>query len=281
MPLDRRAAGRCEERSVAGADSRRVGDVRACCRRANSPNWSTIASHPRCGQRGRRRSAVVGRSDEATTVVPQAAPLRAIGGNVARRFRGLASSASDIFPGGRFRARLSESTVGVRSAAESSRRAARASGSRSRRSRHSRRRRRAGDRRQRRRERHLTRRSGSSDRHLRKPRAGRGFESRTIGAIRKTLRRLAKRYPLIRFEQSTQRYAVHPAAIDGVMQTLGEGIVLTVIVMLFFLRLAKRGDLRDRDSGFAAGRIYRDVGRRLHAQRAFADGAFADDRHPG
>ena len=58
---------------------------------------------------------------------------------------------------------------------------------------------------------------------------------RTIQAARKTFRRLSEQFPLLRFEQLRTDEPYTAAAVAGVMQTLGEGIVLTVLVMLVFL----------------------------------------------
>lgn len=57
----------------------------------------------------------------------------------------------------------------------------------------------------------------------------------TIRAARKTFLRLAAEYPKIRFEELRTDGPYTNAAIAGVLQTLGEGIVLTVLVMLVFL----------------------------------------------
>ncbi len=63
-----------------------------------------------------------------------------------------------------------------------------------------------------------------------------GFDSlRTIANVRKTFRRLASEYPAIRFEEIRTDESATNAAIAGVLQTLGEGVVLTVLVMLLFL----------------------------------------------
>ncbi len=59
---------------------------------------------------------------------------------------------------------------------------------------------------------------------------------RTIRAARKTLRALALEYPLLRFEELRTDEPYTTAAIGAVTQTLGEGIALTVLVMLLFLR---------------------------------------------
>ncbi|MGZ3553974.1 MAG: efflux RND transporter permease subunit, partial [Vulcanimicrobiaceae bacterium] len=58
---------------------------------------------------------------------------------------------------------------------------------------------------------------------------------RTIAAARKTVAALARRYPEIRFQELRTDAPYTSAALDGVLQTLGEGIALTVVVMLLFL----------------------------------------------
>lgn len=58
---------------------------------------------------------------------------------------------------------------------------------------------------------------------------------KTIAAVRYAFRTLGQRYPEIRFAELRTDRASTNAAIGGVLQTLGEGIVLTVLVMLFFL----------------------------------------------
>lgn len=58
---------------------------------------------------------------------------------------------------------------------------------------------------------------------------------RTIASTREAFRRLAAEYPKIRFEELRTDAPATNAAIAGVLQTLGEGIVLTVLVMLLFL----------------------------------------------
>ncbi len=63
-----------------------------------------------------------------------------------------------------------------------------------------------------------------------------GFDSlRTISAVDKTFARLARQFPLLRFEQLRTDVPYTVAATDGVLQTVGEGIALTVLVMLLFL----------------------------------------------
>ncbi len=57
----------------------------------------------------------------------------------------------------------------------------------------------------------------------------------TIAAVRRTFLALGRRYPEIRFAELRTDRAYTNAAIGGVLQTLGEGVVLTVLVMLFFL----------------------------------------------
>jgi hydrophobic/amphiphilic exporter-1 (mainly G- bacteria), HAE1 family len=174
-----------------------------------------------------------GESTRQLTVVPESASLAAVGATSLDVLRAL-TSANDIFPGGRFRARLSEATVGVRSSAESADalmalpvaipaaatiRVADVA--------------RTVD--------------GYADdsviSRVDQTRAivvyisrAEGEDSiRTISNASAAFARLAKRYPLIRFERLRSDAPYTTAAIDGVVQTLGEGIVLTVLVMLFFL----------------------------------------------
>jgi HAE1 family hydrophobic/amphiphilic exporter-1 len=56
-----------------------------------------------------------------------------------------------------------------------------------------------------------------------------------VGAVRKTFARLASDFPDLRFEELRTDLPQTNAAIDGVLQTLGEGVLLTVAVMLLFL----------------------------------------------
>ena len=58
----------------------------------------------------------------------------------------------------------------------------------------------------------------------------------TIAQIRKTRAILAREYPLLRFTELRSDEAFTNAAIGGVLQTLLEGVALTVLVMLAFLR---------------------------------------------
>ena len=175
-------------------------------------------------------------SGEATrqlTVVPQNSSLGAVGATSLDVFRAL-TSANDIFPGGRFRARLSEATVGVRSSAESADAllalpVAIPGGATLR----------VND------VAHAL--DGYADdsviSRVDQTRAivvyvsrAQGEDSlRTIAGASAAFARLAKRYPLIRFERLRSDAPYTTAAIDGVLQTLGEGVVLTVLVMLFFL----------------------------------------------
>lgn len=58
---------------------------------------------------------------------------------------------------------------------------------------------------------------------------------RTIAAVERTIATLAARYPAVRFEELRTDRPYTNAAIEGVLQTLGEGVVLTVLAMLLFL----------------------------------------------
>jgi hydrophobic/amphiphilic exporter-1 (mainly G- bacteria), HAE1 family len=57
----------------------------------------------------------------------------------------------------------------------------------------------------------------------------------TIAAVRRAFAEFARRYPLVRFEELRTVRPYTDAAIDGVLQTLGEGVILTTLVMLLFL----------------------------------------------
>ena len=58
---------------------------------------------------------------------------------------------------------------------------------------------------------------------------------RVIAGARTTFERLAQRYPRVRFDEVRTDQPYTNAAIDGVFQTLSEGIALTVVVTLLFL----------------------------------------------
>lgn len=58
----------------------------------------------------------------------------------------------------------------------------------------------------------------------------------TIAAIRKTRAALERAFPLVRFTELRSDEPFTTAAIGGVLQTLFEGVALTVLVMLAFLR---------------------------------------------
>jgi hydrophobic/amphiphilic exporter-1 (mainly G- bacteria), HAE1 family len=56
-----------------------------------------------------------------------------------------------------------------------------------------------------------------------------------IAAARTTFGELGRRYPLVRLQTLRTDDATTNAAVNGVLQTLSEGVVLTVLVMLLFL----------------------------------------------
>ncbi len=58
---------------------------------------------------------------------------------------------------------------------------------------------------------------------------------RAIAGVRATFTRLAQRFPRLRFDELRTDEPYTNAAIGGVFQTLGEGISLTVFVLLLFL----------------------------------------------
>ncbi|HEY4441407.1 MAG TPA: efflux RND transporter permease subunit, partial [Candidatus Elarobacter sp.] len=60
--------------------------------------------------------------------------------------------------------------------------------------------------------------------------------TRTIAALRRTVARLASTAALVRVEELRTAAPFANAAVNGVLQTLGEGVVLTVAVILVFLR---------------------------------------------
>ena len=57
----------------------------------------------------------------------------------------------------------------------------------------------------------------------------------TISAVRRAFAQLERRYPFVRFEELRTDQPYTDAAVDGVLQTLGEGVILTTLVMLLFL----------------------------------------------
>ncbi len=58
---------------------------------------------------------------------------------------------------------------------------------------------------------------------------------RTIASVRATFARLAQRFPRLRFDELRTDQPYTNAAIGGVFQTLGEGVLLTLFVLLIFL----------------------------------------------
>ncbi len=177
---------------------------------------------------------VSGELDRQLTVVPRVGALYEIGATPLDVLRAI-ESANDVFPGGRLRSPLQESTIGVRAAADTaeSLRALPVSipGTSSLR----------------------TRDVASVEDDYENNNVvitvdgasaivlsiGRSVGADSLGAIsaaHKAFARLAGQYPLIRFTplRSDEPYTL--AATDGVFQTIAEGVVLTVLVMLFFLR---------------------------------------------
>jgi hydrophobic/amphiphilic exporter-1 (mainly G- bacteria), HAE1 family len=168
------------------------------------------------------------------TVIPRLGALSELGGTPLDVVRAVAS-VNDIFPGGRLRSPLRESTIGVRSAASTAV-ALRAvplalPGGESIR---------LGD--------VAAIRDEGADAAVRVTVDGRpaivlsigrnpGADTlATIAAARATLARISAQYPLIRFTALGSDAPYTAAATGGVIQTLGEGIVLTVVVILCFLR---------------------------------------------
>jgi HAE1 family hydrophobic/amphiphilic exporter-1 len=167
------------------------------------------------------------------TVAPRLGALAAVGGTPLDVLRAIAS-AGDVFPGGRLRTPLRESTIGVRASADTAESlrmlpvwvtndSVR-----------------VGD--------VATVRDAYDDPNvivtadgqpaviLSVSRASGASSLMTIASAERAFTTLAQRFPLVRFTllRSDAPYTI--AATDGVFQTIAEGVVLTVVVMLFFLR---------------------------------------------
>jgi len=167
------------------------------------------------------------------TVRPQIAPLNALGGTALDILRGVAAS-NNILPGGTLRTPLFEETIGIDAAALSKQDLENVplaiAGNPSVRLRDV-----------------ATVEDGYADQSVVSrvdsdlavvvtvSHASGADSLSTIRAVSKTFARLAQRYPLVRFEQLRTDAPYTNAAIDGVLQTLGEGTVLTVLVLLLFL----------------------------------------------
>ncbi len=167
------------------------------------------------------------------TVVPQLGALQAVGATVLDVDRSLAS-ANDVLPGGRLRTRYQESTIGVRSAAQSAadlRELPVSTGGVAAV--------RVGD---------VARvEDGTADAStltsvdgapaivISVSRAENADSMAAIASARRIFARLASQYPLVRFETLRTDAPYTNAAIAGVVQTLLEGIVLTVLVLVAFL----------------------------------------------
>ena len=177
---------------------------------------------------------IAGETRAQLTVVPNAGALAEAGGTPLDVARAVAS-ANDIFPGGRLRSSQRETTLGVKSAADTAESlralplsipAVTAL--------------RVGD--------VATVRDGIEDPGvivtvdgtrgivLSVSRAAGADSLAAIAAAAKTFARLAREYPLVRFTPLRSDAPFTRSAINGVLQTIGEGIVLTVAVMLAFLR---------------------------------------------
>jgi len=167
------------------------------------------------------------------TVRPQAGALDALGGTPLDAFRAVAAG-NDRFPGGLLRSSLRESTIGIDSAIGSTqqiealpvaipgaslvrvRDVASVSDDHA--------------------DRAAIARVDGDEAVLLSVSSAQGADAlATIAALRHTIARLEARYPAIRFEELRTDRPSTDAAIAGVLQTLGEGVVLTVLVMLFFL----------------------------------------------
>ena len=168
------------------------------------------------------------------TIEPRTGALYELGGTPLDLLRAV-QSANDIFPGGRLRSALSESTVGVRSSADTVTSLAllpvglpggsvRVNDVANVRDGYE-----DPD--------ELVDVDGSPGIVLSVGRAPGADSLRTISAIDRTLDRLAARFPLVRFTPLRSDAPSTVQATDGVFQTIAEGVALTVLVTLFFLRV--------------------------------------------
>jgi HAE1 family hydrophobic/amphiphilic exporter-1 len=177
--------------------------------------------------------AVSGSFVRQFTVDPQAGRLEALRASPLDIFRSV-EGANDILPGGQLRSPLQQSTIGIRAAATSAAALRNVA---------------------------LSIPGGPSARLADAARVSDGYADQTViarvdgepaailyvskaagedslGAIasaRAEFATLAKRFPLVRFEELRTDGPYTKAAVAGVLQTLGEGVVLTVFVMLLFL----------------------------------------------
>ena len=99
---------------------------------------------------------------------------------------------------------------------------------------------------------------------------------------RKELKTIAARYPKVTFNEVDAPADYTQKSLNGVLQSLIEGIMLTAVVLMLFLhawRNARRRD--DRDPEFAALDVHRDEAAGLHSRHRLADGPLADHRYSG
>ncbi len=166
------------------------------------------------------------------TIVPDLGALDALGLTVLDLNHSLAG-ANDVLPGGVLRSSTAEATVGVRSASEDSddlRRLPVAIGLANVR---------VGDLARvvdgRAEETIVSRVDGAPAVVLFVSRAENADALGAIAGAQRLFTDLARRYPLIRFETLRSEAPYTAAAIGGVLRSLGEGVVLTVLVMVLFL----------------------------------------------
>jgi HAE1 family hydrophobic/amphiphilic exporter-1 len=179
------------------------------------------------------RVAISGERNRQIVVAPRLGALLELDGTPLDVVRSVAS-ANDIFPGGRLRSPLQESTIGVRSAAETaaalrllpvtiaSSNSVRVADV-------------------------ATVRDGADDPTvlvsvdgepailLAVSRARTASSLATIAAVNRRFSQLSERYPLLRFTPLRNDAPYTIAATNGVLQTIAEGVALTVLVMLLFL----------------------------------------------
>ena len=176
---------------------------------------------------------VIGTQTRQFTVVPHAGALDALGATALDVFRA-ASLSNDVLPGGVLRSTAQESTIGIRAAATSAEElralplaipgapsarledvASVEDGYADQTA--------------------IARVDGDSAAILYVSPAQGQDALRAIGALRKTFARLAEADPLLRFEELRTDAPFVNGSVGGVLQTIGEGVVLTVLVILAFL----------------------------------------------
>ena len=104
----------------------------------------------------------------------------------------------------------------------------------------------------------------------------------TTKIVRAQMAGIMKKYPQIEFHELFAPADYTQASLNGVLQSLFEGIFLTGAgADAVPARLAQRGRRAGRDPELPAGDLHRDARARLHARHRLADGTLADHRDSG